>query len=407
MEQDTSPLDNGAKAVPDKVVKDEKEVTSGEVENDQNTNNTDELDEEKEDVKTDDKREEEDEDEEEDEECVEMEGDDQQYNMDQEVGREITLDDLKDMDYKTEMNTTKEYQPYDESMVEGESLGEEDDEEDDFNEEKIGARTINYTGPETEQEMTTDAPGKAEKVKPSDTEKPAPYPTKKRITYKCSVCKHRTLHKPDMINHMKVHKTPKVTKNYRCSVCNYSSTDRNVLVKHIAVHNGGKPYQCRSCNFETTRSSHLVEHCKIHSGDKPHKCPLCDYSSARKSDLTRHNRIHTGENLYRCQHCDYTTIRNSDLVRHTRIHTGENLFRCKYCDYKSVRNSDLIRHTRTHTKWNSALLLLQLCENHFSRSSRYPHRLGLSFSADILIFWNFINTNLNWEKMPKIDVKVL
>ena len=354
MEQDTSPLDNGAKAVPDKIVSDEKESTG---ENDQNTNNTEEHEEEKE-AKGENKTE---------EECVGMEGE-QQYNMDQEVGREITLDDLKDMDYKTEMNTTKEYQPYDESMVEGESLGEEDDEEDEFNEEKIDARTINYTGPEAAPEMT-DAPGKAEKVKTTEAEKPAPYPTKKRITYKCSVCKHRTLHKPDMINHMKVHKTPKVTKNYRCSVCNYSSTDRNVLVKHIAVHNGGKPYQCRSCNFETTRSSHLVEHCKIHSGDKPHKCPLCDYSSARKSDLTRHNRIHTGENLYRCQHCDYTTIRNSDLVRHTRIHTGENLFRCKYCDYKSVRNSDLIRHTRTHTKWNRALLLLQRCGEQLSHCS--------------------------------------
>lgn len=371
MEQDTAVLDNGAKAVPDKIVSEEKE-TPGETENNQNSTNTG------------------------DEKCVEMEEGDQQYNMDQEVGREITLDDLKDMDYKTELNSTKSYQPYDESMVEGESLDE--DEEDEFNEQKIDARTINYTGPDAPQE---EAPGKAEKPKVSETEKPAPYPTKKRITYKCSVCKHRTLHKPDMIKHMRIHKTPKVTKNYRCSVCNYSSTDRNVLVKHIAVHNGGKPYQCRSCNFETTRSSHLVEHCKIHSGDKPHKCPLCDYSSARKSDLTRHNRIHTGENLYRCQHCDYTTIRNSDLVRHTRIHTGENLFRCKYCDYKSVRNSDLIRHTRTHTKWDSTRWTL-----HPARAPALmpTFLLRTQFQRFNIDFWNSINTNLNREK---INVKVL
>ena len=154
-------VDEGAKAVPDDLAADKKprkdkaeedlhkpeeedateEELDEEVAEDGDANDVThtaeeggEIDEEEEDMK---------------EECVEEQ---EEFAMDQELAHEITLDDLKNMDYKgsQRMNETKEYGPYDNSMAEeGESMIEEDEEdEDDYNDEKVDTRAMNYTGPD-------------------------------------------------------------------------------------------------------------------------------------------------------------------------------------------------------------------------------------------------------------------
>ena len=209
-----------------------------------------------------------------------------------EVAREITLDDLKDIEYKQDASQ-ENYQPCPEDEM------QEDEEEDEFSHQKMESADPKYNEyshqkmeaadmkyksstqegtdpsavPTTTGNISGEEPVSKKAKLPEDEDHtqqqqqpPQQFATRKRITYKCSVCGHRTLYKPDMITHMKHHKASRVTKSYRCSVCNYSSTDRSVLVRHIIIHNGGKPYQCRTCDFQTNRSSHLVEHCKIHTG---------------------------------------------------------------------------------------------------------------------------------------------
>ncbi|VVC40631.1 Zinc finger C2H2-type [Cinara cedri] len=170
----------------------------------------------------------------------------------------------------------------------------------------------------------------------------------KEKPYKCEVCEKSFRHKPNLLQHTKIHTG---RKPFKCEVCKKSFRRKSHLTEHIRIHTGEKPFECDVCGISFTQKSNLLVHTRTHTGGKkPFKCNVCEKSFKHKSNMLVHTKIHTGENLLKCAVCEKLFGYKSNLLVHTMIHTGEKPFKCEVCNKSFKRKSHLLEHTRIHTR---------------------------------------------------------
>jgi len=115
-----------------------------------------------------------------------------------------------------------------------------------------------------------------------------------------------------MKHHMEEHKG----ETHMCDQCNYTTVHKTNLIVHIkTVHKERKLLQCKLCDFTTKSHQYMWKHKQGHKGIR-WNCDLCDFSAGFKGDLNNHMKIvHLGYKV-KCELCGYTTPKQAYLKKH-------------------------------------------------------------------------------------------
>ncbi|KAG8548436.1 hypothetical protein GDO81_025357, partial [Engystomops pustulosus] len=171
-------------------------------------------------------------------------------------------------------------------------------------------------------------------------------PQSLEVTFKCPECESCFMTKPDLEEHLSLHK---VKKTHVCSHCGKCFSYQSQLLIHERTHTGEKPFICSECGKCFNQYVHLAIHLMSHTGEKPYVCTECGKSFNRKTTLTIHQRIHTGEKPFHCTQCGKYFSTSSNLIKHQRVHTGEKPYSCSECGELFVHYTQLIRHLANHS----------------------------------------------------------
>ena len=255
-------------------------------------------------------------------------------------------------------------------------------------------------------------------------------------TYKCHLCKHRTIHAKAFKDHVANHKK---VRPYRCETCEktfaseYLKNQHNIRVHSrvqykclmcqsefkspgsLRIHQKRDPQQCDICNIQLCSLFKKVNHYKsAHLDEMLFKCGFCQQEFAKLFDMnehmsTEHAKNDDETNFLKCDHCDYKTfgkfgkaklrmhnlqhkekpylckvcgkryVSNSKLEVHQKsVHLGLKEFHCKECDQTFVQKGSIKRHieqVHNNSKKNIRPYHCDICEKTFTtKGGRNEHK---------------------------------
>lgn len=152
----------------------------------------------------------------------------------------------------------------------------------------------------------------------------------------------------------------KVRTQFHCEVCNRIFVSKGNLLMHMNIHNTDKvstpktnkplPYTCIYCNKQFGRPHEKVKHERIHTGEKPYKCEVCGKTFRITYCLTLHMRTHSGDRPYECKQCGKSFKAHSVYNHHLMTHSEVRAYKCPYCP-KAFKTAVLLNgHKNSHTK---------------------------------------------------------
>lgn len=110
---------------------------------------------------------------------------------------------------------------------------------------------------------------------------------------------------------------------YMCENCSFSTIHRRNMISHL--RNDGKltVYKCHHCSYETRKKNHIEHHVLIHgSSDNLYKCTTCPFITKYKRSLGRHSWKHKSIDkieLYKCKKCSFESKQQYELKVHNQI----------------------------------------------------------------------------------------
>ncbi|KAL3078790.1 hypothetical protein niasHS_014572 [Heterodera schachtii] len=144
-------------------------------------------------------------------------------------------------------------------------------------------------------------------------------------------------------------------RNYKCPHCDKDLSSPSALYTHKKTH-GEKMFKCQHCPKTFTLKNYLKLHVKqVHEqNERKHSCRFCGKSFAYAGSLQVHLRTHTGERPYQCKFCPKAFASQGNLQSHERTHTGERPYACAKCGRAFIQKSQLTAHESTHANNRSA-----------------------------------------------------
>ncbi|KAF7708145.1 uncharacterized protein zgc:66448 isoform X1 [Silurus meridionalis] len=142
-------------------------------------------------------------------------------------------------------------------------------------------------------------------------------------------------------------------KPYRCPLCRKEFQYRVSINAHMQSHSLECPYRCLECNkgFQCAITLHI--HQRSHAALKPYECPDCGMVFRHRSFMDDHRRKHTEERPHRCSICGKTFKYGSLLQQHQYLHTGQKPYRCTECGKRFAFAQNMRAHCRQHKKLTS------------------------------------------------------
>ncbi|XP_063991628.1 zinc finger and SCAN domain-containing protein 2-like isoform X3 [Diachasmimorpha longicaudata] len=176
--------------------------------------------------------------------------------------------------------------------------------------------------------------------------------------FQCEICNATFRYRQGLRLHAKLHQPDYVPpqKKHLCELCNKRFSRKQVLLVHMRTHGGGGPqneYVCHICGKAVSSKTYLTVHVRKHTGEKPHVCDLCGKGFISQNYLSVHRRTHTGERPHQCTHCEKRFTQRTTLVVHLRGHTGDRPYPCTFCQKSFASKTMLNSHLKTHAKQNA------------------------------------------------------
>uniref|UniRef100_A0A0C9RK95 Prdm9 protein n=1 Tax=Fopius arisanus TaxID=64838 RepID=A0A0C9RK95_9HYME len=180
----------------------------------------------------------------------------------------------------------------------------------------------------------------------------------KEKPFQCEICNATFRYRQGLRLHAKLHQPDYVPpqKKHLCELCNKRFSRKQVLLVHMRTHGGGGPqneYICHICGKAVSSKTYLTVHVRKHTGEKPHVCDLCGKGFISQNYLSVHRRTHTGERPHQCTHCEKRFTQRTTLVVHLRGHTGDRPYPCTFCQKSFASKTMLNSHLKTHAKQNA------------------------------------------------------
>lgn len=193
---------------------------------------------------------------------------------------------------------------------------------------------------------------------------------KKKMRYKCKICKKVLCLEKYFLFHLKRHKRTGIL----CEMCGKIFANRKKFIVHKQRHMKKstlqkiEPYKCNNCSKVFRTNSQLKCHLNVCLGTLPYECKHhhCDKKFASNTQLKYHIKLkHDKKFVAICSICNIGFVKLAAYKNHKITHTSEKKYSCTKCNksYKTLSN------LRFHMKIHSALLPFkcQICKKGFLR----------------------------------------
>jgi len=141
-------------------------------------------------------------------------------------------------------------------------------------------------------------------------------------SYKCPHCDKEYPYKFYLKYHLMNHTPKKPPESFKCFFCEREYQTKEELEAHMQeLHTGNEPYLCTLCEkrFRTRNNFRTHQH-RVHTDGRKYKCTYCEQAFVRSDHLHRHLRKHTGEKPHQCIFCGKAFGRKDNLTCHLRTH---------------------------------------------------------------------------------------
>ena len=193
----------------------------------------------------------------------------------------------------------------------------------------------------------------------------------KRKKYACAHCPTMFFSRQGRQIHLNIHH-PQLTEHPQCPFCEerigkYSRSwtvhlstqhlqeKENPLYREIIERIGIKKFTCKECGRDFTTNISLEHHMvgTHNSHANTIRCDQCGKFFKSFETLDKHKRL-LHDNSFRnhlCGHCSKILKRKADLIDHVQRHHSDKKFPCQECGKTFSTNKDLLKHIRrNHTE---------------------------------------------------------
>ncbi|XP_062577513.1 zinc finger protein 184-like isoform X2 [Saccostrea cucullata] len=164
--------------------------------------------------------------------------------------------------------------------------------------------------------------------------------------YTCLVCYNTFTCRNNMKRHMRLHTG---YKPYQCTLCSESFTRKDDIKRHLIKHNYNKPFRCNLCNKGYMDRKTIKNHMKKeHATKLLHCCPTCGESFNDVIKFQKHKKSHPELMIYQCSICNFSGSNPLMYNKHMLVHGQEKTFNCVPCGSEFSDPFKYTSHLKKH-----------------------------------------------------------
>lgn len=186
--------------------------------------------------------------------------------------------------------------------------------------------------------------------------------------FKCEFCSKEFTVKSSLKRHIKTHAREFP---FRCSICHQRFSVEHEWKSHES-HCYPKKFECDLCQYVTLHKSNIVHHLRVHTNEKPFQCEFCAKRFIQKVNLNQHLRTHANEFPFHCPICRRGFLHQKQWQTH-RLNCNQRRFECFMCKYETPYKQSIVIHMRKHKFTGIKPFECSKCQKRFNEKSKRFH----------------------------------